>query len=141
MPKAKAVFMGSTEKSVAQSLSEINRLLVSAGAVSIRQEYADKKVTAVIFTLNVYAGTVEYRLPCRAEALIKRHGLSGDKAERIAWRQVFRWLQAQLAFAESGMSKATEVLMPYAIDRSGATLFEVWENQISRQLTSGQKPQ
>lgn len=35
------------------------------------------------------------------------------KAERIAWRQLFRWTQVQMAMVEMGMAATDEVFLPY----------------------------
>lgn len=36
-------------------------------------------------------------------------------SRRVAWRQILRWVEAQLALIETGMAKAQEVFLPYAI--------------------------
>ena len=36
-------------------------------------------------------------------------------AKRVAWRQILRWVQAQLAMIDTGMVKSEEVFLPYAM--------------------------
>jgi hypothetical protein len=55
-----------------------------------------------------------------------------NKARRIAWRQVLRWVEAQLALIETGMVKTQEVFLPYAmVGQNGKrrTMFEVLEEK------------
>jgi hypothetical protein len=45
-------------------------------------------------------------------------------AERIAWRQLLRWVQAQNAMIDTGMVEAAEVYLPYrVVNASGETVF------------------
>ncbi|GAG18875.1 unnamed protein product, partial [marine sediment metagenome] len=70
---------------------------------------------------------------------------SGDKSEeqalRTAWRQVLRWIQAQIAMIDSEIVSTEEVFMPYLqIKENGQTLFEVFQsNPKFLQLTAGSK--
>jgi hypothetical protein len=66
-----------------------------------------------------------FALPVRVEPLVKR--LRGDRAqaERVAWRQLLRWTQAQMAMVEVGMVRAEEVYAPYMLQAGGRTLFEL----------------
>jgi hypothetical protein len=47
-----------------------------------------------------------------------------EDAERVAWRQAFRWLQAQLAYVESGNVKIEEVFLAYLQGDDGRTVYE-----------------
>ena len=49
-----------------------------------------------------------------------------EQAERVAWRQLLRWIQAQLAMIDTGMVATHEVFMPYVLDRNGRSFFEVF---------------
>jgi hypothetical protein len=49
-----------------------------------------------------------------------------EQAERVAWRQLLRWAQAQLAMIETGMAAAEEVFLPYLQEPSGRTVYEVF---------------
>ena len=59
--------------------------------------------------------------------------LRGDRAqaERTAWRQVLRWVEAQMAMIEAGMTQTHEVFMPYAVipGSDDKTMFQAWESQ------------
>lgn len=47
-----------------------------------------------------------------------------EKAKMVAWRQLLRWVQAQLAFIESGMAETAEVFMPYLQTAPNETLYQ-----------------
>jgi hypothetical protein len=51
------------------------------------------------------------------------------QAKRVAWRQILRWVEAQLALTETKMAKLHEVFMPYLIVDKGQTIFEKLESQ------------
>jgi hypothetical protein len=63
-----------------------------------------------------------------------------QQAERIAWRQILRWLQAQLALIETGMVDAPEVFFPYALtqtkDGAPITLYQLAASEF-RMLEGG----
>lgn len=125
------VFMGTTKVDVDKTLMEITTVLRKAGATQISTDYVGGMVKSVRFGLNI-AGIpmpVHFQLPCRTEKLVK---LLRDKnqAERTGWRQVLRWVQAQLAMIDVGMTAAHEVFMPYAvIPGTDKTMFQAWESQ------------
>jgi hypothetical protein len=95
-----------------------------------------------------------FELPARTEpvfkTLMKRHPYSGyvrgtraeyeakrrAEAERIGWRQLFRWLQAQIALLDLGMVTAHEIFLPYYITGpSGQTLLQCFEAETLKLLS------
>jgi hypothetical protein len=47
------------------------------------------------------------------------------KAERVAWRQILRWVQAQYAMIETGMVQPAEVFLAYMVNpATNRTLFD-----------------
>lgn len=60
-----------------------------------------------------------------------------DKARRVAWRQIYRWVQAQLALVDTEMVKVEEVFFPYIQTKNGHTLYELHRSNLL-QLGSGQ---
>ena len=139
-----AMFMETTKVEDVTTVAEIQRLLATRGASSVMVEYKDGRVDGLAFRFRVGEQEVPFRLPCRwqaIESLLKRKGkraTAGDsieaKSRRIAWRQILRWVEAQLALIETGMVKTQEVFLPYAIvrgagDDPGGTMFEVMERR------------
>lgn len=103
---------------------------------SVYDENGD--IEAVFFTIMIEGSELPYQMPARYEALLElarrgetKHLKPGDveQAKRIAWRIVYRWVQAQLAFTRSGMVKIQEVFLSYIFDtEKNQTLFEKFED-------------
>lgn len=144
MPTKRTLFRETTDVPVTRSVAGIIDMLVQSGARSINQEYAaDGKITGVRFTLPVKDGLAAFALPARVqavEALLRRRKQNSswmsdtdkrrlrEKAERVAWRQLFAWVEAQLAMIHAEMVEPAEVFLPYALHAgSGLTFFEMFK--------------
>ena len=140
----KSLFMETTKIDPAQTVGEIQRLLGEYGASAIRMDYDNGEVSSVSFTIKIDDGDpIPFRLPCRWEAIKKafesrrrrrdnRGRPPGDltaQSKRVAWRQILRWVEAQLALTDTKMAKLHEVFMPYLIVDKGQTIFEKLESQ------------
>lgn len=142
MPAKKSLFMGSTEVPAERSAMSILSLLQAAGAKSVNMRYSETRDLCgidFVFAVSVTGAMLEFpfAIPARVEVLVnhmvsQRKHLSvrekaaiTAKAKRVAWRQLFRWVEAQIALVDTGMVSVAEVFTPYCIDRSGRTVFEV----------------
>lgn len=147
-----SIFMGSTDIPVERTSGMITSILVQAGARSINLEYDEKgNPIGISFALVVNALPFAFKLPVRVEPVFKAingsrkssHDRSikaandREQAERVAWRQIFRWLQAQLAMIQTNMVQVQEVFLPYMTEQSGKTLFEVMTEQRFKALPEG----
>jgi hypothetical protein len=132
------LFMETTQVEDAKTVAEIQALLARQGASSVSVEYSNGNVDSVCFRLKVGDASIPFRLPCRYKAVENLLKKSGKKvrrndsierwARRVAWRQILRWVEAQLALIETGMVKPQEVFLSYAIVNSGKgeqTMFEM----------------
>jgi hypothetical protein len=138
----KPLFAESTDVSVEKSISDITVLLLQAGAVAINQEIEKSKVTGLSFVLPYGAGRIPYKLPIRTGQVFKklqgtRRNFRSDarerdleRAERIAWRQLFWWLKCQLALIDLGMVESAEVLMPYMLGAGGQSFFDTHRQKL-----------
>lgn len=140
----KTLFMETTQIDSEKTISEIQSLLVQHKATSILMEYTAGKISSVCFRIEINGNLIPFRLPCRHEPIQKvlasrtrdykqawskemREKVADkyeDQARRVAWRQILRWVQAQLALVETGMVKVEEVFLPYAQLPTGETIFE-----------------
>jgi hypothetical protein len=147
MSTRKPIFMETTEIPAERSAAEVSAVLVQAGATSVSVRYAEGKVTGMSWTMRVGPTELKFSMPARVEPVYRllrsrRTGLIDNaiearlraQAERVAWRQLLRWTQAQLAMIDLGMVKAAEVFLPYYQQADGSTLFEYFE---SKQLRLG----
>lgn len=126
MARRKPIYMESTEIEAFKTAAEITGELVRAGASSINTDYQDGKVSGLRWVMKIEGRDVLFDMPVRVEPIFKilqRERRSPwsytdqdrAQAERVGWRQLLRWVQAQNAMIEVGMVKADEVYMPYMV--------------------------
>ena len=126
-----SLFMKTTQISSMKTVSEIQVLLASTGfveAIRIDYEKGDGQVKAISFVVDVEGEQVPFKLPAKVGPVFevlqrersprcrtKQENIQKDteQAVRTAWRQILRWVQAQIALIETGMVEVTEVFMPY----------------------------
>jgi hypothetical protein len=119
-----------------KTVMEIQHILGRKGASRVMVDYAEGRATAVTFALQVNGHEVTFRLPCNVngvrEALRREKKMAaardGAQCERIAWRIVKDWIEAQMALVEAGQAEVAEVFLPYAIYGNGQTLFQAMKN-------------
>ena len=63
------------------------------------------------------------------------------KPERVARRQLQRWVQAQMAMIDAGMSEAGEIFFPYMNVEAGKTVYNFFSEQGFPMLPAPEKPQ
>lgn len=131
--KRKDLYMVNTEVPVLKTCGDIHGYLVRMGANQIMTEYANGEPTGLCFTLRINDKNIPFRLPARVDPVyrILHQGRSwsseaADKAQakRVAWRQIYRWIQSQLALIETGMVEAAEILTPFRQVSPTQTLYE-----------------
>ena len=132
-----------------QTVADIQRVLGKYGASAILTQYNGGEVTAVSFEVHVGEKRVPFRLPCRWQAIeqillsrkrARRTERLTQQAKRVAWRQILRWIQAQLALVETNMVKLQEVFMPYLqLSLEGKTLYQELEETKFRMLEHKEK--
>lgn len=134
-----------TSVNSAKTVAQIQSILGTKGATHVSVDYRDGTAIAVTFGLNVAETIVNFRLPCNVDgvsAAVKKQkpgsSLWRDRAqcERIAWRIVKDWVEAQLALVEANQAEIAEVFLPYAINGSGQTFFQAFKGK-QLALTAG----
>ncbi len=119
-----------------QTVGEIQGILAAHGAKKIMMEYTDEgRVQSVAFALDTPNGMRGFILPARvaevAATLAKQKvKCDYDTAERVAWRIVKDWIDAQMAFIESEQVAMDEVFLPYMTDQSGRTLYQAFRDNL-----------
>lgn len=149
----KPIYMESTEIPADRSAAEVSSILMQAGATSVSVRYAEGKVTGMTWTMRVGATELQFSMPARVDPVYKlllsrRSGHVDNaararimvQAERVAWRQLLRWVQAQLAMIEVGMVQRGEVFMPYIQQADGSTFFEYFESKQLQLPAAETKP-
>lgn len=123
-----------------KTVSEIEHILVKHKAKSIMKDYNGESIIALSFLIDVGYNQLPIKLPAKIDECYKvlcAEKASGTKnikatheqAERVAWRILKDWIEAQMALLDIHMVKFEEIFMPYIVDAQGKTLFEKLEER------------
>ena len=123
-----------------KTVAEIEQILVKHKALSIMKNYDGEMITAVSFVVDTGYNQIPIKLPAKVNECLKvlenekKKGTKNvkatkEQAERVAWRILKDWVEAQMALLDIQMVKFEEVFMPYIVDQTGRTLFEKLEEQ------------
>ncbi|MBA7676226.1 hypothetical protein ES703_84467 [subsurface metagenome] len=127
-----------TKVPVSRTIAQIQAKLVEHGARAVMMEYGDDgRVKALAFNIKMPNGELPIRLPINTgatlrvlqrqwdERLIESKYAKDDQAYRVAWRNIFHWVSAQMALLETEMVKMEEIFLGYVITPGGQTIYEV----------------
>ncbi|HBK53250.1 MAG TPA: hypothetical protein DDZ44_04865 [Syntrophomonas wolfei] len=136
----------STTVDVHKTLGEIQAILVKHGARKLMYDYNESgQIQALCFSIITPNGEIGLKLPANVPVIyevLKQQKKVGKiktnpdyaQAERVAWRIIKDWIEAQMAILESQMVQFEEVFLPYIINRDGQTFFQAYQQ---KQLMSG----
>jgi hypothetical protein len=136
-----------------QSISYIERQLVSKNATNILKQYDNQELKAICFSFNVNGTDRPFRLPAKVEkiydilmATVRKPDNEIRKkrraqAERTAWKIISDWIDIQMALIELEQAEIMEIFLPYLYDpASERTFFEkIKEGGYQLLLAEGQK--
>ena len=133
------IFMATTKIPAEKTAGEISTLLSKSGMVKyIQTEYDAGDIVGISFIILAGEQKVPFRLPAKWQPVLDamkkdrhtpKHLHTPEQARRVAWRQVLRWVQAQMALIEVGMVDIKEVFMPYLMVSREQTLYERLQGQ------------
>jgi hypothetical protein len=146
------LYMETTVVPVVKTAAEITGLLVKSGATRVETNYESGKITGLRWTIRVAGTELLYSMPARVGTVfeifrkrrkrtISRAELENlkEQAERVAWRQLLRWVQAQIAMIECGMTDSSEVFFAYLTHpETGKTVYSVFVDQKFKMLAPPQ---
>lgn len=127
-----------------KSIMEIQKCLVKHGANKIVTDYENGIPKAVTFCLNIQETLVAFSLPANTRGVLKamekdknvpKSKCTEEQAQRVAWRIVKDWVEAQMAIVEAQMADMAEVFLPYSITKNGTTLYNEIKETKSYFLT------
>lgn len=130
---------------VSRTIGQVQGLLVEAGARSIMTNYDDVgRPVGMRFAIETALGLRTFSLPVmadRVEGVLRREKVppryaTPDHAERVAWRIVKDWLEAQLAIIRTEMVTLDQVMLSYMHGDDGRTVYELYRDQ-QLALTTG----
>ena len=121
-----------------KSIMEIQKCLAAHGATKIVTDYSDRMPSSITFCLLINGNTAAFVLPANFSGVLKtmmndkkvpRNKCTPEQAQRVAWRIIKDWVEAQMAIVQANLADMAEVFLPYAVTKSGRTLYsEVKEN-------------
>jgi len=132
----------STEIPVSRTVAEIEKMLTKYGATHIMKEYHGDDPVMLVFAIMTEHGKMGVRLPIHPEKILQvfkmqvsdgklpRKFWDGEwanaQAQRVAWRIIKDWLDAQLTLLSIEMVKIEEIFLPYIYnDKLQMTVFEM----------------
>ncbi len=127
-----AILNYTTQIDSEKSIGEIQKCLVKHGAHKITTDFNGRLPIAVTFCLTIDDRTVAFSLPANYAGVLKamkndrnvpRSKCTEEQAQRVAWRIVKDWVEAQMAIVEAQLCDMAEVFLPYAITKNGMTLY------------------
>jgi predicted DNA-binding transcriptional regulator AlpA len=120
---------------------EVQALLAEHGASGVATMYDAGKPMGLSFVLPTSAGDRTFTLPVLVDGVERqlqevsdRRYRTREQAERVAWRVIKDWVEAQVALIEAGMATLEQIMLPYLQVEPGRTLYEVYAQQGARAL-------
>lgn len=135
-----AILNYSTTVEAYKTVSEIENVLVKHGAKSIMKNYDGEFIIGLSFLINNGINDIPVKLPIKTEECLKilenekKKGTKNikatkEQAERVAWRILKDWVEAQMALLDIQMVKFEEIFLPYIETKGGKTVFERLEEK------------
>jgi hypothetical protein len=133
-----AILNYTTTVAVNRSVGAIHAKLVEAGARSITTEYSEVgTAVGVSFMVETVHGPRQFSLPVNTtgvERALQRDRVPNryrttEHAERVAWRILKDWIEAQLAVIDAGMATLDQVMLPYMLGVEGRSVYELYRDQ------------
>ncbi len=121
-----------------KTISEIQQSLAGHKAQKIIIDNdSDGNPVGLTFCILWKENMQAFTLPCNFNGVLKamynnkkvpRAQCTKEQALRVGWRILKDWVEAQMAIIESELASMQEVFLPYAITKSGETVFKHLEN-------------
>ena len=130
-----------TTINVNKTIGEIQVILSKHGATAIMTEYNNGNVTGLSFKIMTLRGELGIRLPSNTDRVLqvlknqrKNNNQVKDtfeQANKVAWRIIKDWVDAQMAILETEMVEMEQIFLPYVLNNKGKTLYQEFkENQL-----------
>ncbi len=132
-----AILNYTTSIKAEKTIMEIQECLVKHGATKIVTDYSYQIPTALTFCLMLNDNLVAFSLPANYNGVLKsmrkdkkvpKRLLTDEQALKVSWRIIKTWVEAQMAIVEARLADVAEVFLPYAVTKSGNTLYREIES-------------
>lgn len=123
-----------------KTVSEIEYILMKHKAKSIMKNYDGESIIGLSFLIDTGFQQIPVRLPVKVDEcleVLKREKKNSprssikatrEQAERVAWRILKDWIEAQMALLDIEMVEMQEIFLPY-IEIQGQTIYEKLEQK------------
>jgi hypothetical protein len=128
---------------------EIQKKLANSKAQAVLTEYDDGgMLNAMSFRIMTTYGMLFFRLPVKKDGVYKslindnkvpNRLQTEEQANRVAWRILKDWVEAQLAIIQVEMASLEEVFLPYAQNKDGKTFYESIKENRFKMITETQE--
>ena len=124
-----------------KTVSEIEYVLMKHKAKSIMKNYEGESITGLSFLIDTGMQQIPVKLPVKIDECLKvlKHEKSEnprkqikdtrEQAERVAWRILKDWIEAQMALLDIEMVRFEEIFLPYIETNTGRTIYERLEEK------------
>lgn len=124
-----------------KTVSEIEYILMKHKAKSILKNYDGESITGLSFLIDIGVRQIPVRLPAKVDECLRvlqkekknnpRSNIKAtkDQAERVAWRILKDWVEAQMALLDIEMVSFEEIFLPYIETNNGQTVYERLEER------------
>lgn len=124
-----------------KTVSEIEYILMKHKAKSIMKNYDGESITGLSFLIDAGVQKIPVRLPVKVDEclkVLKKEKMENprkqikdtrEQAERVAWRILKDWVEAQMALLDIEMVRFEEIFLPYIETSSGQTIYEKLEEK------------
>lgn len=135
-----AILNYSTTVDSFKTVSEIEYILMKHNAKSIMKNCDGESITGLSFLIDTGGKQIPVRLPVRVDECLEvlrrekknnpRSNIKAtrEQAERVAWRILKDWVEAQMALLDIQMVRFEEIFLPY-IEVQGRTIYERLEEK------------
>ncbi|EOS75689.1 MAG: hypothetical protein OSJ60_01865 [Lachnospiraceae bacterium] len=124
-----------------KTVSEIEYILVKHKAKSIMKNYDGETITGLSFLIDTGSQQLPVILPVKIDECLKvlkkekrenpRKQIKDtrEQAERVAWRILKDWVEAQMALLDIEMVRFEEIFLPYIETEGGKTIYQRLEEK------------
>lgn len=124
-----------------KTANEIEEILMNHRAKSIMKNYDNGSITGLSFLVDTGVTQAPVRLPVKVDECLqvlkkekrenpkKQIKDTREQAERVAWRILKDWVEAQMALLDIEMVRFEEIFLPYIETDNGRTIFERLEEK------------
>lgn len=124
-----------------KTVSEIEYILMKHKAKSIMKNYDGESITGLSFLIDTGFQQIPVKLPVKVDECLKvlkkekrenprkKINDTREQAERVAWRILKDWVEAQMALLDIEMVRFEEIFLPYIETDNGRTIYERLEEK------------